>query len=204
MKPNPRPGTTRATTVIRAARWLIGGLLLLGVGGLLWLAARSDRPSIGGPFTLESGAGTIVTARDFRGKYMLVYFGYTFCPDICPTALNAMTRALQQLGPKAKEVTAVFITVDPKRDTPSVMRRYTAAFGPDLTGLTGTPEEIAKVAKEYRVYHAKHDTGPGPDDYAIDHTSTIYLMGPDGKFIAPISPTQPPAAMAADIRRLIS
>ena len=94
--------------------------------------------------------------------------------------------ALDELGPKAKKLVPVFITVDPQRDTPQVMQRYTAAFSPDLIGLTGTPDEIATVAKEYRVYYAKHVTGPGPNDYSMDHSSIIYLMRPDGKFIAPI------------------
>jgi protein SCO1 len=179
-------------------------VLLFGTGGLLWRIASSDGPSIGGPFTLESGVGRIVTASDFRGKYMLVYFGYTYCPDVCPTALNGITAALQKLGPKAKDLAPIFITVDPQRDTPAVMRHYTRVFGPDLIGLTGTPDEIAKVATEYRVYYAKHVTGPGRDDYSLDHSSIIYLMGPDGKFIAPIPAEQSPAEMAADISKLMS
>jgi protein SCO1 len=204
MKTTAKRGTARPPSHFYAALALVVGAVLLGLGGFVWLAASRDAPSIGGHFALESGAGKIVTARDFRGKYMLVYFGYTYCPDICPTALNAMTVALQKLGPKAKDLAPIFITVDPKRDTPQVMRRYTAAFGANLIGLTGTPGEIEKVAMEYRVYYAKHVTGPGPDDYSMDHSSIIYLMGPDGKFIAPIPAEQSPAKMAADIRRLMS
>jgi protein SCO1 len=198
-----RGGAVRSNFAF-ASIGLIVGVLLLGAGGFLWLTASSHGPAIGGPFALESGAGTIVTARDFRGKYMLVYFGYTYCPDVCPTALNSLTAALQKLGPKAKDLAPIFITVDPQRDTPHVMRRYTAAFSPELIGLTGTPEEIAKVATEYRVYYARHVTGPGPDDYSMDHSSIIYLMGPDGKFIAPIPAEQSPADMAADISKLMS
>jgi len=204
MKPNAKRGTARPSAALYAFLGLVAGVLLFGIGGFLWLSASSDRPSIGGPFTLESGAGKIVTADDFRGKYMLVYFGYTFCPDLCPTALSAMTTALQTLGATTKDLTPVFITLDPERDTPQVMRRYTAALSPKLIGLTGTPNEIAKVAREYRVYYAKHTTGPGPDDYSMDHSSIIYLMGPDGRFIAPIPADQSPAEMAADIRRLTS
>jgi len=204
MKPTAKRGAARPAALVYAVLGLVGGVLLFGIGGVLWRSANSHRPSIGGPFTLESGAGKIVTASDFRGKYLLVYFGYTFCPDICPTALNVMTTALQTLGSKTKDLTAVFITVDPRRDTPPVMRRYTAAVSPNLIGLTGTPDEIAKVAREYRVYYSKHVTGPGPDDYSMDHSSIIYLMGPDGTFIAPIQAEQSPADMAADIRRLMS
>ncbi len=204
MKTTAKRGAAQASTVSYAALGLLAGVLLLGTGGVLWLTASGDGPSIGGAFTLENDAGQIVTARDFRGKYMLVYFGYTVCPDVCPTALNAMTAALQKLGPKARDLTPIFITVDPARDTPEVVRRYTAAFSPNLIGLTGTPAEIAKVAREYRVYYAKHVTGPGPDDYSMDHSSIIYLMGPDGRFIAPIPAEQSPAAMAADIERRLS
>jgi len=204
MKPTAKRDTARPDAGVYAVLGLVAGVLLLLIGGFLWRGASSDRPSIGGPFTLESGAGKIVTAADFRGKYMLVYFGYTFCPDICSTALSAMTTALGSLGPKTADLTPVFITIDPERDTPQVLRRYTAALSPNLIGLTGTPDEIAKVAREYRVYYSKHATGPGPDDYSMDHSSIIYLMGPDGRFIAPIPAGQSPAEMAADIRRLMS
>jgi len=203
MKPTTKRGPARPSAGIYVGG-LLGALLAFLIGGFLWRGANSDRPSIGGPFRLETDAGKIVTASDFRGKYMLVYFGYTFCPDICPTALNAMTTALQSLGTKTKDLTPVFITLDPRRDTPQVMRRYTAALSPTLIGLTGTPAEIAKVAREYRVYYAMHATGPRPDDYSLDHSSVIYLMGPDGRFIAPIEAGQSPAEMAADIRRLMS
>jgi len=204
MKPTAKRGTARPSAAGYRILGLVAAVVLVVIGGILWRGASSDRTSIGGPFSLESGAGKIVTASDFRGKYMLVYFGYTFCPDICPTALSAMTAALQTLGPTREELAPIFITVDPKRDTPQVIRRYTTALSPNLIGLTGTPDEIAKVASEYRVYYAKHATGPGRDDYSMDHSSIIYLMGPDGKFIAPIPAEQSPAEMAADIRRLIS
>ena len=135
---------------------------------------------------------------------MLVYFGYTYCPDVCPTTLNAVAAALDKLGPKAKDLAPIFITVDPHRDTPAVMKRYTAAFSPALIGLTGTPEEIAEVAKEYRVYYAKHVTGPGPDDYSMDHSSIIYLMGPNGQFIAPIDAEGSAQQMAEKISKDMS
>ncbi|HTW72367.1 MAG TPA: SCO family protein [Acetobacteraceae bacterium] len=197
-------GTGRTSTFLFAVAGLVAAVLLLGAGGFIWLTGASGGPSVGGPFTLETSAGKMVTAKDFRGKYMLVYFGYTYCPDICPTTLNAVAAALDKLGPKANDLAPIFITVDPQRDTPQVMGRYTAAFSPKLIGLTGTPDEIAKVAREYRVYYAKHVTGPGPNDYSMDHSSIIYLMGPDGKFIAPIRADQSPGDMAADIGKLMS
>ncbi|HUB13982.1 MAG TPA: SCO family protein [Acetobacteraceae bacterium] len=203
----------RSTTKPGAGRspppflYAIGGLLvavlLLGTGVFLWLSGATGGAAIGGPFTLESSTGQTVTDRAFRGKYLLVYFGYTYCPDVCPTTLNTLTAALERLGPKAKDLTPIFITVDPQRDTPQAMKQYTAAFSPALVGLTGTPDEIAKVAREYRVYYAKHVTGPGPNDYSMDHSSIIYVMGPDGRFIAPLRADESPAEMAADIQKLM-
>jgi protein SCO1/2 len=197
--PNPRP-----QSFIFAVAGLLVAMLLLGAGGFLWLTGASGGPSVGGPFTLVGDTGKTVTNRDFRGKYMLVYFGYTYCPDVCPTTLNAVAQAMDKLGPKAKDVQPIFITVDPERDTPAVMKQYVSAFSPALIGLTGTPEQIAAVAREYRVYYAKHVTGPGPNDYSMDHSSIIYLMGPDGKFIAPIVADQSGANMAKDIAKLVS
>jgi protein SCO1/2 len=196
----PRPQATFLYAVVG----LLVAVLLLGAGGFLWLTGSTGGPSVGGPFTLQDSSGKTVTDRAFRGKYMLVYFGYTYCPDVCPTTLNAVADALDKLGPKAKALQPIFITVDPARDTPSVMKQYTAAFTPDLLGLTGTPDEIAKVAREYRVYYAKHVTGPGPNDYSMDHSSIIYLMGPDGRFIAPIRADESGQEMANSLSKLMS
>jgi protein SCO1/2 len=199
-----RPATPRRpATFIYAVVGLLVAVLLLGTGGFLWLTGSTGGPAIGGPFALENSSGKTVTDRDFRGKYMLVYFGYTYCPDVCPTTLNAVAAALDKLGPKAKDLAPIFITVDPQRDTPAVMKQYTAAFTPDLVGLTGTPDEIARVAREYRVYYAKHVTGPGPNDYSMDHSSIIYLMGPDGRFITPIRADQSGDEMAAEIAKVV-
>lgn len=161
--------------------------------------AASGSPGIDGPFTLVDGSGKRVTDRDFRGRFMLVYFGYTSCPDVCPTTLNEVAAAMLKLGPKAARVQPLFISVDPKRDTPKVVQRYTAAFDPRIIGLTGTPEQIAVAATEYRVYHAAHRTGDGPDDCTVDHSSILYLMGPDGRLIAPVRPDESGAEMAAAI-----
>jgi len=199
---NPKTPPRR---ILYATMGLLLAVLLLGAGGLLWLSGSGGNSpiSIGGPFTLEDGSGKPVTDRDFRGKYMLVYFGYTFCPDVCPTTLNAVADAMDKMGPAADRIRPVFITVDPKRDTPAVVKQYAAAFGPSITGLTGTPEEIAAAAKEYRVYYAEHRTGSGPNDYSMDHSSVLYLMGPDGGFIAPVRADLSGDEIAANLKKLM-
>jgi protein SCO1/2 len=203
------PITTKPKTqphrVIYATMGLLLAVLLVGAGAVLWLSGNGgNNPiGIGGPFTLEDGSGKPVTDRDFRGKYMLVYFGYTFCPDVCPTTLNAVADAMDKLGPAASRIQPLFITVDPKRDTPPVVKQYVAAFGPSIEGLTGTPEEIATAAREYRVYFAEHRTGSGPNDYSMDHSSVLYLMGPDGGFIAPVRADQSGDEIAANLKKLM-
>jgi protein SCO1/2 len=196
---------TPPNRILYATMGLLLAVLLFGAGGFLWLSGNGGNSplSIGGPFTLEDGGGKPVTDRDFRGRYMLVYFGYTFCPDVCPTTLAAVADAIDKLGPAAARIQPLFITVDPKRDTPSVVKQYAAAFGPSIEGLTGTPEQIAAAAKEYRVYYAEHRTGPGPDDYSMDHSSVLYLMGPDGAFVAPVRADQSGAEIAANLKKLM-
>jgi protein SCO1/2 len=198
------PGRARPPHLIYGLIGLLVAALLIGTGAFVWLSDNGTASLIGGPFTLVDGNGRRVTDRDFRGKYMLVYFGYTYCPDVCPTTLNEVADALDHLGTKVDRLQAVFITVDPMRDTPQVMKQYTAAFSSRLLGLTGTPDEIAKVAREYRVYYAKHSTGPGANDYTMDHSSILYLMGPDGKFVAPIQADETGPQIAADIGKLMS
>lgn len=199
-----KPAGGRPPPFILGIIGLLTAVLILGTGAFMWLSGGGTATLVGGPFALVDGNGKQVTDRDFRGKYMLVYFGYTFCPDVCPTTLNEVADALDHLGTKANRLQPIFITVDPKRDTPAVMKQYTAAFTPRLLGLTGTPEQIAKVAREYRVYYAEHRTGPGPNDYTMDHSSILYLMGPDGKFIAPIQSGEAGPQMAADLSKLMS
>jgi protein SCO1/2 len=204
---DPTPGGqggARPPTFIYGVIGLLVAVLILGTGAFVWLSGGGTASLIGGPFTLHDGNGREVADRDFRGKYMLVYFGYTFCPDVCPTTLNEVADALDHLGPKADRLQPIFISVDPKRDTPAVVKQYVLAFTPRLIGLTGTQDEIAQVAQEYRVYYAEHRTGPGANDYTMDHSSVLYLMGPDGKFIAPIRADQPGADMAAEITKLMS
>ncbi len=178
--------------------------VVLIAAATLWLTAGNGGPTIGGPFNLVNGDDKPVTDRDFRGRYMLVYFGYTFCPDVCPTTLNQVAGALDQLGPRADRVQPIFISVDPGRDTPAVVKQFAAAFTPRLMGLTGTPEQIAQVAKEYRVYYAIHRTGSGPNDYTVDHSSILYLMDPAGRFLAPIPADGTAAEIAASINHYVS
>jgi protein SCO1/2 len=197
-------GGTRSGPPAYAIIGLMVALLLLGTGAFLWLSGEAGGPTVGGPFTLVDGDGRVVTDRDFRGKYLLVYFGYTYCPDVCPTTMNAVADALDRLGKQADRLQPVFITIDPRRDTASVIKQYTGAFTPRLLGLTGSAAQIAAVAKAYHVYYAEHRTGPGPGDYSMDHSSILYLMGPDGRFIAPIRADETGAEIAGDLGKLMS
>jgi cytochrome oxidase Cu insertion factor (SCO1/SenC/PrrC family) len=175
--------------MLRYIRWGAYGLiaiLVVALGASLLIHERPDGPgsgavSVGGPFSLVDQTGRDVTDADYRGKWMLVYFGYTFCPDVCPTELQTISSAMDLLGPEAQRVVPIFITVDPERDTPDLMANYVRLFDDRLVGLTGTPAQIAAVAKAYRVYYARV-TPKGSQDYLMDHSSFIYLMGPDGRF----------------------
>jgi protein SCO1/2 len=180
-------------------------VMLLAAGGYLFMSGSQPAAlTVGGPFSLIDGDGRPVTDQTWHGKYMLVYFGYTYCPDVCPTTLTNLSDALDKLGAKADRLQPLFVTVDPKRDTPPVVKQYAAAFGPRIIGLTGSAEQIAAAAKAYRVYYAEHRTGPGPDDYSMDHSSVLYLMGPDGRFIAPLRADLTGPEMAAALTKLMS
>jgi len=158
------------------------------------------RTPIGGPFDLIDQTGRRRTDADFRGKLVLLYFGYTYCPDVCPTDLMAIAAAVHQLGPAGEEVQPLFITLDPERDTVEQLAGYVSAFHPRLIGLTGAPERIREVALAYKVYYAKV---PAPDgtDYAIDHTGFIYLVGRDGKYLGFFPPNTPPDRLIEMVRR---
>jgi len=198
----PPPG--RRTAVLAVAGVLVA-ILLIGAAALLLVTGHSrDGGAVGGPFALVDGNGKTVTDADFRGRYLLVYFGYTFCPDVCPTTLTAVADAVDRLGSDAAHVQPVFITIDPARDTPAVVKQYVASFGPEFIGLTGSADQIATVAREYRVYYAEHRTGPGPNDYTMDHSSILYLMGPDGKFVAPLRADATGSDLASAIRKAMS
>lgn len=153
-----------------------------------------DTKKIGGPFTLINQDGKTVTDADFRGKYLLVYFGYTYCPDMCPTGLQSIAHALDILGADVQKVQPLYITIDPARDTPAKLKEYVASFHPEIVGLTGTDAQIASVAKAYQVYYAKGEQ-VDEHDYMMDHSSLIYLMAPDGKLIATFPENADPAAL---------
>ena len=174
---------------------LCGGALVLEVAH----AAVKQTASIGGSFRLTGPDGQIVTDRDFHGKYLLIYFGYTFCPDVCPTTMADLGAALKTLGPRADDIQPLFITIDPKRDTTDVLKQYLIQFSPRLIGLTGSPQQISQVEKEFHVYTDIHRTGDGPDDYTMDHSSIFYLMDPKGRFIAAIDASQDGSALAKEI-----
>jgi protein SCO1/2 len=170
-------------------------------GQSLWqgkVAREMGAASIGGPFKLTDQNGKLRSDADFRGEYTLVFFGYTNCPDVCPTTLQTLTDAMADLGPKAGKVTPVFITVDPERDTAKALKDYAANFTPRLVMLTGSPADIAAVAKEYRVYYAKAGEGP---NYAMDHTALIYLMGPDGTYVTHYAPQATADDIAKDLSK---
>lgn len=138
--------------------------------------------AFGGPFTLTDHNGKSVTEKDFTGKYRLIYFGFTYCPAICPTELSKITTALNQLGDKGKDVLPMFITIDPERDTPEKMKNYVSLFHPSLVGLSGTPEQIKHVLKGYKIYAAKRQD-EGMTEYTMDHSSYIYLIAPDDRLL---------------------
>jgi protein SCO1/2 len=139
---------------------------------------------VGGPFSLIGADGKTITDQDFRGRYMLVFFGFTHCPDICPAELQVIAEALDKLGDKAAKVVPIFITVDPERDDPKTMGEYVKSFGPNFIGLTGSPDAIAAAAKAYRVAYTKAENTASPENYNVDHSALVYLMDPDGQYLA--------------------
>ncbi len=156
---------------------------------------------IGGPFSLIDTDGKRVTDRDFRGKLMLVFFGYTHCPDVCPTELQNMAEVMDKLGADAAQVAPIFISVDPSRDTPAVLSDYLKNFGTRIAGLTGSPDEVASAAKAYRVYFRKA-TG-GSDDYTVDHSAFIYLMDREGHNLTYFMFNAPPGTVVNKIKMYI-
>nr|WP_245409671.1 SCO family protein [Allosphingosinicella vermicomposti] len=162
--------------------------------------------AIGGPFQLTDQDGKAVTDRDFTGQYRIVYFGYSFCPDVCPVDLQHIAQGyakFEKTDPsKAKKVRPIFISVDPERDTPAVLKQYVAAFHPRLVGLTGTPDQLKAVAKAYGVYYQRRDV-EGASEYLMDHSRSAVLFGPDGSPIALIPQDQGADAVAAELQRWV-
>lgn len=192
---------TRPLVIATAfAASLIVGLLIMfwAMGGVSKVAQPA---AIGGPFQLTDQNGKAVTDKSLKGKPTLIFFGYTHCPDVCPTSLFEISEVLRAMGKDADKVNAVFISVDPERDTPATMKEYLSSFDPHLEGLSGDPAETAKVITSYRVYAKKVPTKDG--DYTMDHTALIYLMDRDGRFVSPFNLKRTPEEAAADLKKYI-
>ena len=189
-----------------------GAAIIAGVIALLVLPSRGPAPEpqnvesnlpvpIGGAFTLTRADGTPARDEDFRGRYMLVFFGFTHCPDICPTTLDKIGRTLSALGDGAAKIAPIFISVDPARDTPEIVGDYVAFFDKRIVGLTGSAEQVAQAAKAYKIYFQKIELENG--EYTVDHTTLVYFMGPDGKFRSIYRDEQTADKMAQDIRAIM-
>lgn len=163
-------------------------------------AVMWNREPIGGAFALRDQTGKVRTDADFRGQLMLVYFGFTYCPDICPTDLQAIGLAMDQLGADANQVQPLFVTLDPDRDTVEHLAQYVTLFHPRLLGLTGSINDVSQAADGYRVYYKRVSTGPKPDDYTVDHSAFIYLIDRDGKYLGFFPPGTDAAKMVGMIR----
>ncbi len=205
------PVTTAATRPIRRpSRLLIlftafaAGLAVCAVLVLVMAGRFGDAPAvqgatIGGPIQLIDHDGRPFSDQTLRGKPFLVFFGFTHCPDICPAALFEVSEILNALGPDASRTAALFISVDPKRDTPAVLKDYISNFHPNMRGLTGDAAKIADIAKAYRAYYKKVPLQDG--DYTMDHTAIVYLMDSEGRFVAPFNIKRPPQDAAAELRK---
>ena len=194
----------------RATRPLIvfaafAGSLVVGLVVVLWLLGglrgATAPAAIGGPFQLTDQTGQTVTEKSLVGRPTIIFFGYTHCPDVCPTSLFEMSEVLRAMGKDADRVNAYFVSVDPERDTRAVMKDYLSSFDPHLKGLTGDPAAVAKVLSEYRVYAKKIPLKDG--DYSMDHTALIYLMDKDGRFVAPFNLKRTPEAAADDLKHYL-
>jgi len=193
--------TTRPLVIVAAfasSLLVVLVVLLWMLGGLRSVTAPA---AIGGPFQLADQTGQTVTERDLQGKPTLIFFGFTHCPDVCPTSLFEISEVLRAMGKDADRVNAWFISVDPERDDAAAMKDYLSSFDPHLKGLTGDPESVAKVLTAYRVYAKKVPLKDG--DYTMDHTALIYLMDREGHFVAPFNLKRTPEAAAADLKRYL-
>lgn len=173
-------------------------VMLWAMGGLKTVTAPA---AIGGPFQLVDQTGRAVSEQDLKGKPTLIFFGFTHCPDVCPTSLFEISEVLKAMGSDADKVNAWFVSVDPERDTAATMKDYLSSFDPHLKGLTGDPADVAKVLSAYRVYARKVPLKDG--DYTMDHTALVYLMDRDGKFVAPFNLKRTPEEAAKDLKRYL-
>lgn len=211
-------GKTRHTTTAGASRRTLLLALLLGLAAGVMTAvvvladfgqvsgsqnSATGKALIGGPFTLVNGEGERVTEKTFEGKPMLVFFGFTHCPDVCPSGLQVIAAALDQLGDKSKGLTPIFITVDPARDTPEVTSKYVTSFHPAIVGLSGSEEDVAGAIKSYRVYAKKVEDGATPDHYNVDHSAFVYLMDEKGEFVKHFSHTVDADTLEAELSKAL-
>ncbi len=195
--------TRRALISLLLAALVLCGILLFKLYERQFLGSGSTGTAdVGGPFELVNQDGATVTDADFRGKLMLIYFGFTFCPDACPTALGVMAAAIEKLDVAGERVTPMLISIDPARDTPQALKDYVGNFHPRMVGLTGSDEQIAKVAREYRVFYQKASGATG-EDYLMDHSTLIYLMDGEGKFLTYFGPQATPDEVAEAIRKYL-
>jgi protein SCO1/2 len=186
-------------------RTIAAFLILLLTAGAAFAAEDDDLRDTMPRYLLEGPNGRAVTADDFPGRFQLITFGYTFCPDICPTTLATMSQVMTQLGDLAGRVQPLFISVDPERDTVAVVRRYTEYFDPRIVGLTGSPELVRHAADRFRVRYEKHvESGAAPDRYSVDHTAGMFLLGPNGRYITKFAYTMPARDVVARMRVLLA
>jgi protein SCO1/2 len=190
---------TQAKIFAVLVAFLAGSLTVIAAIVMIIPRHSTQSSSIGGPFTLTDQNGKTVTDANFKGEPFLVFFGFTHCPDVCPTTLYEMSEVLKRLGPDAQKTAALFVTVDPERDTPEKMKQYVSSFHPRIFGLTGTPAQIDAIKKEYRVYSKKVPTKDG--DYTMDHTAVVYLMDKNGRFVAPFNMARSADEAAADLQK---
>jgi protein SCO1/2 len=187
---------------------ILGTIFIGAISTGVWIVTQSRQASdegsnlVGGPFQLTDHTGRNVTEANYADNYKIVYFGYTFCPDVCPTGLSMITEALDLLGSKAEAVKPLFITVDPERDTVSVLAEYQRHFHERFSNLTGTPEQIAAVARTYRIFYQKAED-PESNDYLMDHSAVTYLMAPSGGFLAHFGPDTTPEELAEMLRNVL-
>ncbi len=196
--------TARSSQIILVLSAFVGGLVIFFAVFLYATGQFGGGPgpsAIGGPFTLVDQDGKALTDRDMKGKPYLVFFGYTHCPDICPTTLFEISEVLNAMGKDADRINALFISVDPDRDTPAVMKDYLSSFDPHLRGATGSEKQLAAVEKAYRVYAKKVPTKDG--DYSMDHSAVVYLMDKQGRFVAPFNLKRKPAEAAAALKKYL-
>jgi protein SCO1/2 len=189
------PGESLAEAFMRQMARMTGADMPAPSAGGVTLA---QGVSLGGPFTLVDQTGRTVTERDFAGRALLIYFGFTYCPDVCPTELGTIAATLDALGPAGERVTPVFISIDPERDTPEALADYVARFHPRMVGLTGSAEQVAQAARAFRVYYAKVQPRDSTT-YLMDHSSFIYFVGPDGRVRSLFRPETTPEAMASAV-----